>query len=73
MKNISFAAYPFSPTNVFMMEWTCEETDKDGKQFKYDGVTVMENRKGKTIRMTDYIACKGLPQLSTLIKPSGKA
>jgi len=24
-------------------------------------------------RMTQYIACKGLPQLSTLIKPSGKA
>ena len=73
MKNISFAAYPLSPTNVFMMEWTCEETDKDGKQFKYDGVTVMENRKGKSIRMTDYIACKGLPQLSTFIKPLGKA
>ena len=73
MKNISFAAWPLSPTNVCMMEWTCEETDKEGKEFKYDGVTVMEMRKGKGIRTTEYIACKGLPQLSTLIKPSGKA
>ena len=73
MKNISFAAYPLSPTNVIMMEWTCVETDKEGKEFKYDGVTVTEARKGKGIRMTDYIACKGLPQLSTLIKPLSKA
>ncbi len=72
MKNISFAAYPLSPTNVIMMEWTCVETDKEGKECKYDGVTVTEARKGKGIRMTEYIACRGLPQLSTLIKPSGK-
>ena len=72
-KNIGFAAYPLSPTNVIMMEWTCEETDKEGKEFKYDGATVTEMKKGKAVRTTEYIACKGLPQLSTLIKPSGKA
>jgi len=73
MKNIAFAAYPLCPTNVCIMEWTCEETDKQGKEFKYDGVTVMESKNGKGIRTTEYIACKGLPQLSTFIKPSGKA
>lgn len=72
-KNIAFAAYPLSPTNVIMSEWTCEETDKEGNEFKYDGVTVTESRKGKGIRSTEYIACKGLPQLSTPIKPLGKA
>jgi hypothetical protein len=56
-----------------MTEWTCEETDKEGRVFKYDGVAVTEAKKGKGIRSTEYIACKGLPQLSSLIKPLGKA
>jgi hypothetical protein len=72
-KNISFAAYPLCPKNVVMMEWTCEETDKEGKQYKYDGATVTEMKNGKVVRSTEYIACKGLPQLSDLIKPVGKA
>ena len=71
-KNVAFAAYPLSPTNVIMVEWTCEETDKEGKEYKYDGATVTEMRKGKGIRTTEYIACKGLPQLSNLIKPVGE-
>lgn len=73
IKNIAFAAWPLCPTNVWMLEWTCEETDKEGKEFKYDGATVIEIRRGKGIHSTEYIACKGLPQLSALIKPSGKA
>lgn len=72
-KNISFAAWPLCPTNVCMVDWTCEETDKEGREFKYDGVTVIELRRGKSVRSTEYIACKGLPQLSNLIKPLGKA
>ena len=71
--NISYAAWPLCPRNVLMVEWTCVETDKEGKEFKYDGVTVTEFRNFKGIRSTEYIACKGLPQLSNLIKPVGKA
>ncbi len=71
-KNVAFAAYPLSPSNICMVEWTCEETDKEGKEYKYDGATVTEIRKGKAIRTTEYIACKGLPKLSTLLKPVGE-
>ncbi len=73
IKNIAFAAWPLSPTNVCIIEWTCEETDKGGREFRYDGTTVMQMRSGKGIRTTEYIACKGLPQLSTLIRPTAKA
>jgi ketosteroid isomerase-like protein len=72
-KNVAFAAWPLSPRNVFMIEWTCEETDKEGKQYRYDGVGVIEMKNGKGVRATEYIACKGLPQLSALIKPTAKA
>ena len=72
-KNIAFAGWPLRPTNVLMVEWTCEETDKAGREYRYDGASVTEMRGGKAIRTTEYIACKGLPQLSTLIKPTGKA
>ena len=73
LKNIAFAAWPLMPTNLWMVEWTCEETDKKGNVFKYDGTTVIEMKNGKGIRSTEFIACKGLPQLSTLMKPTGKA
>lgn len=72
-KNIAFAAWPLCPNNVGIVEWTCEETDKAGREYRYDGATVTEMRNGKGIRTTEYIACKGLPQLSTLIKPVAKA
>ena len=71
-KNICFAAWPMCPTNVCIVEWTCEETDKEGREYRYDGTTVTEMRGGKGIRTTEYIACKGLPQLSTLTRPIGK-
>jgi len=72
-KNIAFAAWPLSPTNVWIIEWTCEETDKEGKEFRYDGATVMQIKGFKSFRHTEYIACKGLPQLSALMKPTGMA
>ena len=62
-----------SPTNVCMVEWSCSETDKDGKEFQYDGVTVIEMKNMKGSRVSEYISFKGLPHLSALIKPSGKA
>lgn len=72
VKNVAFAAWPLSPSNVIMIEWTGEETDREGNYFKYDGATVSEVRNGKGIRTTEYIACKGLPQLSNLTKPTAK-
>lgn len=72
-KNIAFAAWPMSPNNVCIMEWTCEETDKGGREYRYDGASATEMRNGKAVRTTEYIACKGLPKLSTLIKPTVKA
>jgi ketosteroid isomerase-like protein len=60
-------------TYVVMADWTCEETSKEGKELKWDGVTVIHGRRGKLVHVTDYISFKGLPQLSTLIKPTGKA
>ncbi|MBN2099835.1 MAG: nuclear transport factor 2 family protein [Dehalococcoidia bacterium] len=72
VRNIAFAAWPLSPRNVLMVEWTCEETDKEGKEYKYDGAAVTDIRNGKGVRTTEYIACKGLPKLSTLIKPTAK-
>ena len=72
VKNIAFAAFPLSPSNVTMAEWTCEETDKEGRELRYDGVAVTEIKNGKAIRVTEYIACRGLPSIPSLIKPSGK-
>jgi ketosteroid isomerase-like protein len=62
-----------SPNNVTMVEWGCVETNKEGKEFQYDGVTVLEMKNMKVFRASEYISFKGLPQLSTLIKPTGKA
>lgn len=73
VKNIAFAAFPLSPSNVAMAEWTCEETDKAGREYRYDGVAVAEMKNGKAVRVTEYIACKGLPSIPSLIKPTGKA
>jgi hypothetical protein len=62
-----------SPTNVVMVEWSCWERDKQGKEFHFDGVTVIHIKNMKTIHVSEYISFKGLPKLSNLIKPSGKA
>jgi len=69
-RNIAFAAWPLSPSNVIMIEWTCEETDKEGREFKYDGVSVLRIKNSKCIQWSDHISFKGLPQISTLIEAS---
>ena len=61
-----------SPTNVCMVEWTCWERDKQGREFQYDGVTVMHIKNMKCVHASEYISFKGLPQVSNLIKPLGK-
>lgn len=73
VRNICFGAWPLSPTNVVMAQWSLTQTDKEGKEFKYDGVTVVHTRNMKIVHATEHISFAGLPQISTLLKPSGKA
>jgi hypothetical protein len=55
-----------------MVEWTCWQKDKQGKEFQYDGVSVLHVKNMKAVHVSEYISFKGLPQLSNLIKPLGK-
>jgi ketosteroid isomerase-like protein len=73
VSNICFGAWPLSPTNVIMAQWSITQTDKQGKEFKFDGISVAHMRNMKTVHATEYISFAGLPQISTLLKPSGKA
>ena len=73
VKNICFkgSCLP-SPSNVVMVEWGCVDTYKEGTEYQYDGVTVLEIKNMKAFRASEYISFKGLPKLTTLIKPIGK-
>jgi len=61
-----------SPNNVTMVDWTCWETDKQGREYRYDGVTVIHTRNMKAVKVTEHISFAGLPPISSLIKPTGK-
>jgi hypothetical protein len=73
VNNICFSAWPLSPKNICMVDWTLTETNKEGQEFKYDGASIFDIRNSKMVYGADYISFKGLPQLSNLIKPMGKA
>ena len=73
VKNICFSAWPLCPTNVTTVQWSLAQTDKQGREFKYDGVTVIHTRNMKIVRVTEHISFAGLPQISNLIKPTAKA
>ena len=62
-----------SPSNMVMVDWTCREVDKQGKEFQYDGVSVITIRNRKIVHQSEYISFKGLPQLASLIRPAAKA
>lgn len=47
VKNVCFSAWPLNLTNVFNIQWSLTQTDKQGKKFKHDGVTVMHVRNFK--------------------------
>ena len=72
VKNICFSAWPLSPTNVYMFQWNLTQTDRQGREFKYDGVSVLEMKNFKVTRSGEHISFKGLPPISSLIKPTGK-
>lgn len=73
VKNICFSAWPLCPTNVTTVQWSLAQTDKQGREFKYDGVTVVHMKNMKAVRVTEHISFAGLPQISNLIKPTAKA
>ena len=70
VKSICFSAWPFSLTNVVTVQWSLMQTDKQGKEFRYEGVTVAHVKNFKISHVSEYISFAGLPQLSSLIKPS---
>jgi ketosteroid isomerase-like protein len=43
-------------SNVVSVEWDVNLTNKDGKDFVVGGVTTIDVRKGKAVRVCDYIA-----------------
>ena len=73
LNDICFKSWPLSPSNVWMIDWSITETNKEGLEFKYNGVMVLHVKNFKMVRGADYISFKGLPKLSTLIEPTGKA
>jgi len=46
----------FGGTNVIAAEWDIKITNKDGKDFETNGVTTIALRKGKAVRVCDYIS-----------------
>jgi len=73
VKNICFSAWPLCLTNVCMVEWSCVAANKEGKEFRWDGISVSHVKNFKIVHGTDYISCAGLPPISSLIKPTAKA
>jgi len=61
-----------SSNNIAMVDWTCWETDKQGREYKYDGVTTIHMKNMKAVRVTEHLSFAGLPPISSLIKPTGK-
>lgn len=68
VKDVAFAAWPLSPSNVVMAEWTCEGTDKEGKKQRYDGVSVIHIKNFKIVKWMDHFSCKVIPQLSSMME-----
>ena len=60
-------------TSVIMVDWSITESNRNGKEFRYNGASVFHMKKGKCIYAADYISMVGLPQLPTLTKPTEKA
>ncbi len=42
-------------TNIFSVEWDEIATNRDGKDFKFSGVTVIDVKRGKATRIQEYV------------------
>ena len=47
--------FALGSTNIFAVEWDENSTNRDGKDFKFSGVTVIEVKKGKATRIREYL------------------
>jgi len=63
----------FIGKSVIMVDWSITETNKEGREFRYNGASVLHMRKGKCIYASDCISMVGLPPISSLTKPTAKA
>ncbi len=56
LKNVFVAnVLALGSTNVFAVEWNEIATNRDGKDFKFSGVTIIEVRRGKATRIQEYV------------------
>lgn len=69
VKSICFSSWPLSLRNIFTVQFTLTQTNKEGKTFKWDGVSVFHVRNFKLVHASDYVSFAGLPKLSSLIEP----
>lgn len=69
VKSICFSSWPFCLKNIVTLQFTLTQTDKKGKTFKWEGITVFHMRNFKVMYASDYISFAGLPKLSDLIEP----
>ena len=42
-------------TNIFAVEWDEKSTNRDGEDFEFSGVTVIDVKKGKATRIREYL------------------
>jgi len=65
IKNIAFAACLLMPTNVYMIDWTLTEVNREGKEFRYNGCSVCHMKNFKIVRGHDYmVSCGPSPTLN---------
>ena len=56
LKNVFVAnVLALGSTNVFAVEWNEIATNRDGKDFRFSGVTIIEVRRGKATRIQEYV------------------
>ena len=56
VKNVFVSnVFAFGSTNVFAVEWDENVTNRDGKDFQYGGVTVIQVKNGLATLVRDYI------------------
>ena len=68
VKSICFSAWPLMPRNVVTIQWSLTETDTQGREYTWDGITLCHMKNFKTVRSAEHISMLGLPRLSNLIK-----
>ena len=47
--------FALGSTNIFAVEWDEKSTNRDGEDFEFSGVTVIDVKKGKATRIREYL------------------